>query len=753
MLRWLAAFACLVLALLWWSSSRGEVTSIDASEIASESHAVVEGADGSASQAPREKSDDDAASERTEISKLDDAAFVSIDEDGKPIVDAVRDGVVVEVREADGTPCANCVIDVNWRKGFGLYGHDRGRTERDGTFATTVRQASFFEALTLQHPVHGELQNGAVPIASATDPRRVVYVVPRMATMRAVVRALDGSSIEGAEVEWSCYPEARGIRETVLVPDAPAGETNEKGEITANMPVGSCDVSAALSEGRAAQIVTMRVPPEGGSIDLIALRPENRIEVAIEVALPLGAQSALRLNAWGNSPLPAPKSPLVTAIETKQRDYEPKMVDATHYTVEVDPLPWFASGWTDATHFRRVDVAAGQRSVFLDVGSAAVAVREDDRKAIVVVTVLEDPTGNPHDAGARVRVHETPDLVYGSDETTDADGRITLRLPATGKKVCISARNYKLPWAVSDPITLTEGEHKVELRLQQGATVRGRVVDQDGKPLPCDVCLRRPAGGLRGLGADVGDLLASTASGDTIGTGEDGTFWFHGVGQEEHEVWAFPDRGGMPARARIRVGEEITLRQGQGCEGLTLLTIAPIDAATGKRIVVTDLDVRGALYTPRQESADAPFTCAVRSGEVMVFARAIDYVFYEQRVTVGAAPMTHEARMERSPLRFVVVRDANGGVLWPAEVRAETTSGQEVDWIDEYGNHDGSVLRTDRNGHVTLRGLSSGAYTLLIERGDPSRRESDGKPKPQRFELPAGAGLDAPFELVWRDGR
>jgi uncharacterized NAD(P)/FAD-binding protein YdhS len=45
------------------------------------------------------------------------------------------------------------------------------------------------------------------------------------------------------------------------------------------------------------------------------------------------------------------------------------------------------------------------------------------------------------------------------------------------------------------------------------------------------------------------------------------------------------------------------------------------------------------------------------------------------------------------------------------------------------------------------------AGTLLIERGDPSRRESDGKPKPQRFELPAGAGLDAPFELVWRDGR
>ena len=54
MLRWLAAFACLVLALLWWSLSRGEVTPIDASEIASESQAVVERADGNASPSPRQ---------------------------------------------------------------------------------------------------------------------------------------------------------------------------------------------------------------------------------------------------------------------------------------------------------------------------------------------------------------------------------------------------------------------------------------------------------------------------------------------------------------------------------------------------------------------------------------------------------------------------------------------------------------------------------------------------------------------------
>ena len=745
MVRWIAALLCVVAAFVWWSVRETDAPASAEREAHENVDVDANAARGSVPDPSRDAVAGSDVDARADVGEADTLSFVSTDEDGEPIADAVRDGIVVEVREADGKPCANCVIDVNWRKGFGLYGHDRGRTEHDGTFATTVRQPSFVEALTLQHPVHGELQNGAVPIASAADPRRVVYALPRMTTMRAVVRALDGTVIQGAKVEWHCFPERRSVRDTLLVAGDLTGETDAKGELVASVPVGACDVTAALGDAKPAQVVTMRVPPEGGTIDLVALRPEDRVEATIELVLPFEADSDLHLNTWGNSPLPMPKSPLVIAVDAKQRDYEAQQVDVLHYTVRVDALPWLASVRHGSNYYPRAEVAAGQRNVRIVCDTPMVL--EPPRKALVHVTVIE-PSGEPH-PGASVRVHETPDLVYGSDETTEADGRVTLRLHATGKKVCISARHYKLPWAVSDPITLTEGEHKVELVLQEGATVRGRVIDQDGKPLPCDVCLRRPSGGLRGLGADVGDLLASTASGDTLGTGEDGTFWFHGVGQEEHEVWAFPDRGGMPARARIRVGEEITLRQGQGCEGLTLLTITPIDAATGKRIVVTDLDVRGALYTPRQESEDAPFTCAVRPGKFTVIARAIDYQIYEQEITVGNAPTTHEVRMERSPLRFVVLRDANGVPFWPAEVRAQRKDGVDLDWIDEHGNYEGAVLRTDRNGGVTMRGLSSGAYTLVVERGNPSNYETDGKPR--RLALPDGAGIDSAFDIVVHD--
>ena len=746
MARWIAALVCVVAAFVWWSLREADVPAAGERESLAIADTAASPARGDAPDAQRDAGAGTDGNERSDVGEADVASFVSIDEDGEPIADAVRDGIVVEVREADGKPCAHCAIDVNWRKGFGLYGHDRGRTEADGTFATTVRQPSFFEALTLQHPVHGEMSNGATPMASASDPRRVVYTLPRLTKMRAVVRALDGSAIAGAKVEWQCFPERRNVRDALLIADVPTGETDAKGELVASVPVGACDVTAALGDAKPAQVVTMRVPSEGGTIDLVVLRPEDRVEATIELVLPFAPDANLHLNTWGNSPMPMPKSPLVIAVDPKHRDYEAQQIDALHYTVRVDPLPWLASVRHGADYYPRAEVAAGQRNVRIVCDTPMVL--EEPRKALVHVTVI-GPSGEPH-PGASVRVHEKADLVYGSDETSGDGGKLTLRLHATGKKVCVSARDYKLPWSVSEPIALVEGEQNVELRLQAGGTVRGIVLDERGERLPSNVMLHRPAGGLRGLDPSVGEILDSNASGDSIGTSDAAEFWFHGVGPGEHEVWAYPTRGGMLARARVRAGEEVTLRQGQGSEGFVLMTVVSVDATTGKPVEVTDVDVFGSVgVAERQEREGAPFTCVVQPGKFTVCVRAIDYVLYEQEVTVGNAPTTHEARMERSPLRFVVLRDESGAPFWPAEVRVQLKESVNLDSIDEHGNYAGEVLRTDRNGHVTMRGLSGGAYTLVVERGNPSNYETDGKPR--RLSLPAGAGVDSAFEIVVRD--
>ena len=746
MARWIAALVCVVAACVWWSLREADVPAAGERESLAIADTAASPARGDAPDAQRDAGAGTDGNERSDVGEADVASFVSIDEDGEPIADAVRDGIVVEVREADGKPCANCAIDVNWRKGFGLYGHDRGRTEADGTFATTVRQPSFFEALTLQHPVHGEMSNGATPMASASDPRRVVYTLPRLTKMRAVVRALDGSAIAGAKVEWQCFPERRNVRDALLIADVPTGETDAKGELVVSVPVGAADVSAAIGDAKPAQVVTIRVPPEGGTIDLVVLKPEDRVEASIELVLPFEADSHVHLNTWGNSPLPTPKSPLVIAVDPKQRDYEAQQIDALHYTVRVDALPWNASVRRGSDFYPRVEVAAGQRNVRIVCDKPMVL--EEPRKALVHVTVI-GPGGEPH-PGASVRVHEKADLVHGSDQTAGDGGKVTLRLHATGKKVCVSARDYMLPWSVSEPIALVEGEQNVELRLQAGGTVRGIVIDERGERLPSNVFLHRPAGGLRGLDPSVEEILDSGRSGDSIGTSDAAEFWFHGIGSGEHEVWAYPTRGGMLARARVRAGEEVTLRQGQGSEGFVLMSVVSVDATTGKPVAVTDVDVFGSVgVAERQEREGAPFTCVVQPGKFTVSVRAIDYVLYEQEVTVGNAPTTHEARMERSPLRFVVLRDESGAPFWPAEVRVQLKEGVNLDSIDEHGNYAGEVLRTDRNGHVTMRGLSGGAYTLVVERGNPSNYETDGKPR--RLSLPAGAGIDSAFEIVVRD--
>ncbi|MFN9276104.1 MAG: hypothetical protein ACK6D2_10270, partial [Planctomycetota bacterium] len=198
--------------------------------------------------------------------------FVSVDEDGNPIANPVRDGVVVAVRFADGRPCAQCPIVVHWSKGFGLYGKDRGATDADGRFATTAREIPFFESVTLAHPTLGDFGNGATPVAAADDPRRVDYVVPAMVDVRIVVRGLDGAPLEGTKVAASPSPEPVGLRATMMAPrlPAPAAEeapaTDAGGELTLRLPVGVCELEASVDGGKPAQTVQARVPVGGGEI-------------------------------------------------------------------------------------------------------------------------------------------------------------------------------------------------------------------------------------------------------------------------------------------------------------------------------------------------------------------------------------------------------------------------------------------------------------------------------------------------------
>ena len=525
--------------------------------------------------------------------------------------------------------------------------------------------------------------------------------------------------------------------------DEPSSDAN--GRVTVRLPVGTANIAAHLAEEKPVQEAYFQVLPTGGLVDLLVLRAEARIEAEVEVVLPAGFSELEYYNAWGRTEVPRPSSTLVTACESKQRDYTAQPVEAVgsdesrRFRVVVDLLPWRFSVRLRGNHWASIDVPAGQRSVrFVVPPPAAKALAAP--KAKVRVRVLGSG-GEPH-SGATIRVHKTPDLVYGTEVGTTDDGVCEFE-HEPGETVCISAEAYTLPVAIGGPILLTAGTHEIEIRFHTPGTVRGVVLDLDGKPLQSDVCLRRPAGAFRAMRPDVPEILPLTGGGGSLGTGEDGKFRFEDLGEGEHELWAFPDRGGLPARRRVRAGDEVTLRPGEGCEGLVLFAVKPVDADTGALLEVNEVRVEGGLYTPRRAAAGEPFTCAVRQGEVEVRVRALDHALFVKKVQVGGGPMVFEARLEKSPLRFVRVIDGASTPMPQLEIQALDEDGNELEFLDEYGNFDSSVIDTDRDGRAVLRGLPRRACRLVVEK--------QGVAQKQEFALPADKGLVEVFDLVWKN--
>ncbi|HET6203352.1 MAG TPA: carboxypeptidase-like regulatory domain-containing protein [Planctomycetota bacterium] len=138
-----------------------------------------------------------------------------------------------------------------------------------------------------------------------------------------------------------------------------------------------------------------------------------------------------------------------------------------------------AEGFLEAT-LPSITLARGERK---DVGEIRLT-----REGLVAGTV-SDPSGRPV-AGARVSIDLDPAQVmrrapfFMDEEKTDDQGRYRLGgLPAGKVRVLASAEGWRE--SRSDEVEVRAGENveRVDVRLQSGRSIAGRVLANDGKPI------------------------------------------------------------------------------------------------------------------------------------------------------------------------------------------------------------------------------------------------------------------------------
>lgn len=735
-----ALAGCLIVAIIVWIAiaSRGGEPSAPASADRSSSAAAAPSATGAAAKTrdgvpaalPAEP-----VTERRADAPAAAPAFASYDEDGKLVADAVRDGLVLVVRTPAGAPCAELPITVHWRKGFGLYGKDVGRTDAAGRFATTVASVDQFEYLEAVHDRCGALGYTGDLLPSAHDPRTVEMIVPDLGRLRVLVVDGAGRPVGGAKVTAHGGAQADAPRQHVFSPGEPTEVTTDaEGAVALTVLHGSYDLTASADDCTSPQGVRTQVGGNGGDATLVLLRSEHRIDVDVRLTLPPGVTGPT-VAAWTKEAPPRTPAMRGQGLEPDRREFFVDRQSDVHFVVRAEDVPWRVVARAEGCKAAIADVPRGQHEVLL-VLTTMPEPEARPSKARLVVTVL-GLDGLP--ARADVRVHETPDYVHGSDVPTGADGRVVVEREPKGR-VCVSARSYRVPWVVSAPIELTAGDHEVTLRFSAAQTVSGRVVDAQGQPVQARVALGRPAGPLRGLAPDVPEILEHGPTSDSYSGIVDGRFTFEGCGPGEHVVWAFPERG-WPVRKRVTPGVEATLVLGEGIDEFALVSGTVRDAVTlaplAGVVIRSDADCGG---WHNETDADGAFRFVARPGAVDVQMRKRDHVVHTvTTANVPRGPLVLDLRLPPSPVLFVRVVDGAGTAIADAEIGVVGGDGELLTLLDAAGNYEGDDVTTNDLGRADLRGAPAGVLRLRVSRGDEKRE----------FDVPASAGRDGVFEARW----
>lgn len=283
---------------------------------------------------------------------------------------------------------------------------------------------------------------------------------------------------------------------------------------------------------------------------------------------------------------------------------------------------------------------------------------------------------------------------------TDADGVYRLEGVPEGQ-LSIAAQHRDHLRAVRD-LDVEAGENRLDLRLERGLEVEGRVLDAVGGPV---------AGAQLYLGGQQQMSLVRPVS-----SAEDGSFRFTGVAPGTYDLWARKEgQGGAEARLEgVRVaaanvtGLELRLEGGGAIRG-RILGVEPAELAAVRIVAQRD---DGQTATGRADHTGGYRVEPVGAGEWTVVAGIGLGRLVQGRVTLAPGQAEAELDLELEPA---------GGLTLSGRVLAggEPATGVEV-IATSMERAAGGTGTTGPDGSFRITGLAAGRYELMLLRFEPS---------------------------------
>jgi hypothetical protein len=282
------------------------------------------------------------------------------------------------------------------------------------------------------------------------------------------------------------------------------------------------------------------------------------------------------------------------------------------------------------------------------------------------------------------------------------DGSFTINELAPGPTdVQVTARGYAPGSARAIDVAEGKTTSDVEVHLERGATIKGRVTTSDGQPAD-GVSIMVDDAGRRAIGVSM----------QREGTDANGNYTIEGVTPGSRTVM-FSKSGFAIARKTVDAagGKEstldVTLDRGRELRGKVV-------DESGQPVAMADVRVEQEMVAPMRTESDGGFVIGgLRDGKFRVTARKAGYVeAHADDADPSGPPLTLTLR------RGGAISGHVGGMT-DAEAGYATASA--------FGPSGASTARVDSSGNFTLEGLPDGRYMVDASTNGPQARRTARK--------------------------